>query len=135
MAMIVVAAISVAVEVGSAIYQMLNRPKVKPPVQDLQIAGSSEGAPIPFGYGNVRIAGNLIWTPGLRYTVRKTHVGGFFGLGGSTVRTYTYYTDFAFAFCEGPAEIVRLWADSKLIWSASPATAEYPPEDYPPWDS
>lgn len=130
MAMIVIGAVAVAAEVSMTIYNLLNRPKMRPPVQDLQISNATEGAPIPFGYGLGRIAGNLIWTPGLRYQI-KTIGGSIFGGG---VKTYIYYADFAFAWCEGPAEVMRIWGDSKLIWTSASAVAEYPPEDFPEWD-
>lgn len=129
--MIVIGAVAVAAEVSMTIYQLLNRPKARPPVQDLQIANATEGAPIPFGYGLGRIAGNLIWTKGLRYQIKK--IGG--SIFGGGVKTYIYYADFAFAFCEGPAEVLRLWGDSKLIWTSATAIAEFPPEDFPEWDS
>jgi hypothetical protein len=135
MAMIVITAVVAAIEVASTIYRLLNQPKIRPPVGDLQISSALDGAPIPFGYGRVRVAGTLIWTPGLTFTkagVPGSHGGSGFG-GGAT--QFLFFANFAFAFCEGPATIFRIWADSKLVYDASPLVAEYPPSDFPAWSS
>ena len=130
---VVVAAVSAAIEVGSLVYRLLNRPKLRPPVSDLQISAAVDGAPIPFGWGQVRIAGTLIWTPGL-YFVKAGVPGSGSSFGGGATQ-FLFFADFMFAFCEGPATILRMWGDSKLIYDSTPGTSEYPPADFPAWSS
>jgi hypothetical protein len=43
-----------------------------PPLQNLQVSNATPGAPIPFGYGTVRIGGQFIWCPGIIYTTSQT---------------------------------------------------------------
>jgi hypothetical protein len=116
MAQIVIAAVSVAITVAESIYQLLHRPKPLAPMQDLQVSSSADGAPIPFGYGRSRFAGQLIWSPGIEY--RSISQGG--SGGSSTI--YLYGASFAVAFGEGPGIIYRIWADAKLIYLAPGAT-------------
>lgn len=68
-------AISVAIEVAQIAYTMVNRPQPpRPNLASLQIANAQNGAPVPFGYGTARIAGQIIWTPGI--TVVQKGGGG-----------------------------------------------------------
>jgi hypothetical protein len=131
MAQLVVMAVVAAVEVGLTIYRMLNQPGVKPPapMRD-QFSTSAAGTPINFGYGKDRDPGQVIWTPGIKYTTQKQG-----GKGGPSSTTYTYYASFAVAFCEGPAKIRRIWFDSKVVYDPTPgSSASYNPDDYPPFD-
>ena len=86
-------------------------------ISDLRIQTSTEGAPIPEGYGRFRIAGQIIWATRLRMEIRSEteRVGGKGG-GGTEVTTNTklYFANFAIGLCEGPiAGIGRVWADGK----------------------
>jgi Putative phage tail protein len=130
-AMIVIFAVTTAIEVGMMIYQLLNQPKIRPPVQDQQIMSSADGAPIAFGYAVFRIGGQLIWSSGVTF-VTKSVGGGFLGSGGGG-KQFIYYSDFAVAFCEGIGSIRRMWGDSKLIYDPSPNASDFPPGDFPPW--
>lgn len=130
----IVAAVTIAIDVAAA---FLFRPHIPqpPPLAD-QLSTSQEGDPIPILYGRNRLSGRVIWSPGFTFTVKKTNVGGFFGLGGQTIRTYTYFASFAALFCEGSAQIRRVWADSKLIYDPDPSSGgDYPYQDFPPYDS
>jgi len=122
-----------AFEIGTTIYRLLNQPHLKQqPLQD-QFSESIEGNPIAFGYGIDRVAGGFIWEPGIK-SVAKTSGGGCFG--GPKVTTYTYFGNFAVAFCEGPARIRRVWFDSKIVYDPEPgSSASYRPEDYPLWSA
>jgi hypothetical protein len=133
MAMLVVAAVSAAIEVGSMIYRLLNRPKARPPVADLQISSSTDGAPIPFGYGRGRIAGSLIWTPGLFFT--EAGISGTGSLFTPDQKQFLFFANCAFLFCEGPATILRMWGDSKLIYESTPGVSEYPASNFPAWSN
>lgn len=91
-----------------------------PRLGDLTVTGSAYGAPIAIGYGTLRMAGNMIWSAGIREqrNVQRTRTGGKDGGGSSqTAITYSYFASFALAFGEGPADdVLRLWADGKLIY-------------------
>src|SRR5579863_4664039 len=134
MALLVISAVTTAIEVGSLIYRLLNQPKLRPPVGDLQISQSIDGGPITFGYGaGTRVAGTLGWTPGIQFVKAGVPGAGGSNFGGAT--QFDFFADFAFFFGEGPGTIRRMWGDSKLIYDASPLVSEYPPADYPAWSS
>lgn len=84
---------------------------------DLDVQSSREGAPIPRVYGRVRIAGQVIWATRFEEEVsEETQGGGKGGGSGSstTVRTYSYYANFAVGLCEGKIDrIGRVWADGR----------------------
>lgn len=92
-----------------------------PRLGDQTFSASAYGAPIPLGYGSMRMSGNMIWAEEREEvkTVTETEPPG--GKGGSqpvnTAVTYTYFQTFAMAFAQGPAaDVIRMWADSKLIY-------------------
>ena len=92
-----------------------------PRLGDLTVSSSAYGASIPIGYGTLRMAGNMIWSSGIReqQNVTRTRSGGKGGGGRSTRTsiTYSYSASFALSFGEGPAEdVLRIWADGKLIY-------------------
>lgn len=89
-----------------------------PTLGDQSISISTNGAPIPFGYGTYRFGGNVIWCPGMTQTSQTQSNKG----GGSSTTT-NYKVSFAVAFGEGPGTIKRMWGDSKLIYDSSPITS------------
>lgn len=95
--------------IGSAIF---NRQQ-KPLIPDWQLASSSYGRPIPRIFGQVRLPGTVMWeTP---ITVHSHGVGK--GAGGDT--TDSYFQSVAFAFCQGPANLLKIWLDGNLFWDAT----------------
>lgn len=103
--------------IGSTAGAILFPPKGPdgPRLDDLKVQVSSYGMPIPRVWGAVRIAGNVIWSPGLVEHAHKED-----GKGGPTSTTYSYTCSFAVLWCEG--EIVgirRKWANGKLKYDAS----------------
>ena len=93
-----------------------------PRLTDLLIQNASYGQPIARVWGQVAIAGNLIWQRPLK-EVRTTKTQSSGGKGGSGPSsksvTYSYYGRFAVGVCEGPiASFGRIWADGKLIRDA-----------------
>lgn len=90
-------------------------------LNDLNVSSSAYGAFIPISWGTVRTAGNIIWAlPIIEEKTTETEEVG--GKGGPTqdvtTVTYAYYGTFALSLGEGVAEgVVRIWADSKLIYS------------------
>jgi hypothetical protein len=86
-----------------------------PRLTDLTVTSSAYGAPVPIGYGTLRMSGNIIWSSGLREEKIIERQGG--KGGGAKSTTYTYFASFAIAFAEGEADdVLRLWADGKLIY-------------------
>jgi hypothetical protein len=105
---------------GNAVDQMLfgeRRTVEGPRLADLSVQTSREGSAIPRVYGRVRISGQVIWATRFEETVSDASEGGKGGGGsGTTVRTYSYFANFAVGLCEGPiARIGRVWADGKPL--------------------
>lgn len=85
-----------------------------PRLADLSVTSSAYGAPIPIGYGTLRMAGNILWSSGIREEKHTERVGKG---GGAKQTSYSYFASFALALAEGPAEdVLRIWADGKLIY-------------------
>lgn len=93
-----------------------------PRLESLQVQDSNYGAGIPKLYGNVRVAGNVIWASNLIETVTRTSSSSGGGKGGgssTTTESVTYKVNLAVALGEGPiGGVVRIWADSKVIYAS-----------------
>lgn len=87
-----------------------------PRLGDLQVTTSAYGQPVPRGYGVFRMGGNVTWIEaGQIKEVKNSRTVG--KGGGSKVTNFEYYASFAIDFGEGPAaDVLRIWADSKLIY-------------------
>jgi hypothetical protein len=103
--------ISTAISMGVS---ALTAPNIKGPRQkDSGVQSEDYGAPIPRVWGPMtRLSGPVIYYSGLRETSRKQS-----GSGGSQT-TFTYRCTAAILLGEGVpgAELVRVWANKKLIW-------------------
>ncbi|MBK5911473.1 hypothetical protein CCR85_08210 [Rhodothalassium salexigens] len=91
-----------------------------PRLDDLSVQASTYGRPVPRLYGTNRVAGNVIWSSGLKETATTETRGGK-GMGAPKTETtrYTYHVDCAIALGQGPIRAVRrIWADSKLFRAA-----------------
>lgn len=74
---------------------------------------AEEGVPLAQAFGTARIAGNLIWATRFEEESRTERQGG---KGGPKTTTYSYFTNAAFALCEGEiASVRRIWADGREI--------------------
>ncbi len=84
---------------------------------DLSVQASTEGASLPRIYGRVRLAGQVIWATNFEEVVSEETSGGKGGGSSTTtVRSYSYYGNFAVALCLGPvSRIGRVWADGTLL--------------------
>jgi hypothetical protein len=116
-------AASIGFSVGTLVGQQLFPEQVKQEgsrLTDLTVTSSAFGAVRPIVYGQVRIAGNIIWSTPIREQ-KNTQKHGKGGSGPSvTNTTYTYFGSFAIALCEGPIDaVLRIWADSKLIYDST----------------
>ena len=100
---------------GGMVGNTLFGPSIKGPrLNDLTVSASTYGNAIPVLYGTGRMAGNMIWSDGIK---EHKHKKGGKGMGPKQT-TYTYTCSFAMAFCAGEAdEVLRIWADGKLIVS------------------
>lgn len=87
---------------------------VGPRLNDLQVSSSAPGNPIPFGYGQFRLGGQIIWAQTL-----QEHKKNQSAKGGPTVTTYDYTCTFAVSFGFGPGTIVQLWGDSQCIYDTT----------------
>ncbi len=108
---------------GSAIDQRLFGPEDRvvegPRLDNVQVLSSREGTAIPRVFGRTRVAGEVIWATQFN-EVLKTQSQSQGSKGGSkpktTVKTYSYFANFAVGLCEGEiAGIRRIWADGKEI--------------------
>jgi hypothetical protein len=110
-----------------------------PRLSDVNIQGSSEGAPIPRVYGRMRVAGQLLWATKFKETVIKSdhQTGG--GKGGPKVTEtdigYRYSISFAVGLCAGVVtKIGRVWADGNLIDISQFTTRFYPGDETQTFD-
>jgi len=89
-----------------------------PRLANLRSQYSSYGEVIPQVYGTMRLGGNIIWATDIKETASERNQV-FMQSGGSatqTTITYSYSVTLAIAICCGVVdEIIRIWADSKLL--------------------
>ena len=95
-----------------------------PRLGDLKVQVSTYGNSIPYLYGRMRMAGNVIWsTDRIETATTVSQSSGGKGFGPSqTVNqtTYTYAQSCAIALCEGTIKgISKIWANGKLIYNLS----------------
>ena len=81
-------------------------------LQDLHVQTSTYGTQIPKLFGQMRVAGTVIWATDLRETKKKS--GG--GKGRPSVTTYDYSASFAVALsARAVRSVKRIWADGNLL--------------------
>ena len=81
-------------------------------VPDYQLMASSYGNPIPIIYGTVRLPGQVIW---MDQVITKKHGLGK-GMGGAAGSSpYSYWQNVMVAFCEGPADLIKIYLDGKIF--------------------
>lgn len=105
---------------GSALGSVLFPGKLPngPRLNDLQVTSATNGTPIPFGYNTQRVAGNILWSPGLLETTTDHSIKG-----GPKQLLYSYSASFAVSFGEGPGTVGRIWFDSKIVYDPTGSTA------------
>jgi hypothetical protein len=87
-----------------------------PRLANPEIQAASYGEPIPVVAGRMRVAGNVVWSSGIRETATRS--GG--GKRGPATTNYSYSASFAVILCAGPiAGVGRVWADGRLIRDAA----------------
>jgi len=119
--------------VGGVAERVLSAPEAEvvegPKPGELRIQNCSYGVPIPWYWGTVRAAGNLIAGPYVEDVRVEQEVGGGGGVCGGPPEqvqvTYVRYATFAVGLCRGPiTRIARVWANSKLIYDLSETTGK-----------
>ncbi len=87
-----------------------------PRLKELDITTSSYGRPIARHYGQMRVAGTVIWATDL-VEHRETSGGG---KGRPKIASYSYSASFAVALASRPIDRVgRIWADGNLLRGAA----------------
>jgi hypothetical protein len=86
-----------------------------PRLKELAVTTSSYGTPLPRHFGQVRVAGTIIWATDL-VEHRDKHGGG---KGKPSVTSYSYSASVAVALASRPiVGIGRIWADGNLLRGA-----------------
>ncbi len=97
--------------------------KPTPPATALRVQTSAQGKPVAIGWGQGRLANNLIWYGDFVAISHAQSQGGGGkggGGGGNTGVTYTYQAAVAMAICEGPVtSIESVWNNKTLQSLAS----------------
>ncbi len=117
-------AIAVNIAIAVALNALFPPPDIEnegPRLTDLGFTGASYGKFVPITFGTDRVDGTIIDTqdPAIEEVVSEESQGGGFKGGGPDVTTtsYTYFLTCRILFgIEGADELVRLWADGKLIY-------------------
>ena len=87
-----------------------------PRLKDLSVTTSSYGEAIPRHFGQMRVAGTIIWATELSEHSQTS--GG--GKGKPSVTSFSYSSSFAVALASRPIDgIGRIWADGKLLRGAA----------------
>ncbi|MHC4363696.1 MAG: hypothetical protein ACYSTZ_12780, partial [Planctomycetota bacterium] len=112
---------TIGVLIGTILFPPEGIDQVGPQLEDTLVQSSASGRPIPILYGTMKTTGNVIWGSEI---VQKTHVEEF-GKGGPSMTsiTFSYYGNFAVAVCEGEADLLRIWANGKLIYNPTSLSA------------
>jgi GTA TIM-barrel-like domain/Putative phage tail protein len=88
-----------------------------PRLEDLAVQASTYGKNIPIIYGNMRLAGNIIWADAIKETSSTSNRNN--GTSRVSTTNYHYSVSLAIALCEGEiTAIERMWADAQPINSA-----------------
>jgi hypothetical protein len=110
---------------GNLLFGPKPPPITGPRLGDLSVQTSTYGAAIPLVFGTARVAGNIIWSSGIREQTNTRRVRAGKGGRRQTVTTYSYFASWASALCAGPmAAVLRIWMDDKLVYDASGASLE-----------
>lgn len=115
--------LTVGTALGTVLFPIHLPNQVGPRLNDLTVSTSTNGAPIPIGWGGYRFAGNIIWSPGLVETSKTTKQSSKGGPSYSST-TYTYTASFACAFGESfglspgswIGNILKVWFDAKVVF-------------------
>jgi hypothetical protein len=105
---------AIGAAIGQQIDQIIFAPKPRegPRLKELEVQTSSYGTQIPAIFGNMRVAGTVVWATDL--VERRARSGG--GKGRPSTINYSYSVSMAVALSSRPiARIGRIWADGNLL--------------------
>jgi len=118
--------------IGSAIGGYVDPEHIKgPSLGDVPLQTSQEGVPRPIVYGSPQpFAGNIIQIgPPIRVTKEEQQ-----GKGGPVVESEEIYQTYAIRICEGPATVIQVWRDGKLVLDRTAQPADDAPQsDWERW--
>ena len=122
--------IGAVVQVGlSLALQALNKPEDQTveegQINEARITVATMGSPIMWGFGRIRVGGNLIWSGPITEVKTERESGGK-GFGGGTTNhvSYSYFGNFAVAVGKGTGTALRkVWFDKTIWYDAAPGEA------------
>ena len=92
-----------------------DKPEEQPQLTDFEIQSSAYGRSIPKIYGTIRLAGSITDAGATTTkTFEESQGKGDLLAGPATTRVESFIT-FAVLICEGEVDLLRIWADKKLI--------------------
>lgn len=96
--------------------KLFGKSREGPRLAELSVTTSSYGMPIPRQFGQMRVAGQIIWSTDLQES-REKHGNG---KGQPSTTEYSYSASFAVALSSRPIiDVGRIWADGKLLRGAA----------------
>lgn len=94
---------------------------VGPRLNDLRIQGTEYGQAIPWVAGSPRLAGQVVWSSGLREIPNRQKTGKG---GGGKVTTFTYEVDLLILLTENVTSgVAREWMDGGLVFNGTTVKA------------
>lgn len=85
---------------------------------DFASTGARVGTPLPFGYGEFVVEGNIIWAPLPPKETRRVRRQG---KGGVKQETFTYTLSYAFGLASGPIYGVKwIKRNGKIVYTTDP---------------
>jgi hypothetical protein len=100
-----------------------------PRITDTRVSVSTYGVMVPVVYATMRVAGQVIWSTDIQEHKKEIDMGS---KGGTEQVMYWYDISCAVGLCEGPmAGVLRIWADSKLVYDARPDATKAQKYDQP----
>lgn len=104
--------------IGSTLGGIIDPEKIYGPrLSDASQQTAQEGVKIPFGYGTFAAPGHVIAVSDLTEHERKEG-----GKGGPQQISYYYTRSFALGICEGPATVIQVKRNGKLVYDISPTS-------------
>src|ERR1017187_2512121 len=112
---------------AGSLFGKASRANATPIATTLRVQSSIQGRPIALGYGQNRIAGNMVWYGGFQATSASSSggkggaVSSVFGKGSGT---YNYWADGIISICEGPNAVIQtIYNGNNIDFLVTPSPA------------